>query len=155
MPDKSITKVGSANAPTGRFGQKYLASGIRISMRLWEREQPAEAKLQTAHEYETAGFVIEGKAELHIEGQLVLLEKAILGWCRKAHSTVTKLLKPLLQLKRPARLRRCTAGMSNGSLARDSVPLEPLNRDLSTPWSPHRVQSVRRRISDPFLHAVP
>jgi quercetin dioxygenase-like cupin family protein len=75
MPDKSITKVSSANAPTGRFGQKYLASGIRISMRLWEREQPAEAKPQTAHEYETAGFVIEGKAELHIEGQLVLLEK--------------------------------------------------------------------------------
>jgi quercetin dioxygenase-like cupin family protein len=75
MPDKSITKVSSANAPTGRFGQKYLASGIRISMRLWEREQPAEAKLQTAHEYETAGFVIEGKAELHIEGQFVLLEK--------------------------------------------------------------------------------
>jgi quercetin dioxygenase-like cupin family protein len=55
----------------GRFGQKYLASGIRISMRLWESEQPAEAK----REYETAGFVIEGKAELHIEGQLVLLEK--------------------------------------------------------------------------------
>ena len=44
-------------------------------MRLWEREQPAKAKLQTGHEYETAGFVIEGKAELHIEGQLVLLEK--------------------------------------------------------------------------------
>jgi hypothetical protein len=55
----------------GRFGQKYLASGIRISMRLWESEQPAEAK----RKYETAGFVIEGKAELHIEGQLVLLEK--------------------------------------------------------------------------------
>jgi hypothetical protein len=54
MPDKSITKVSSANAPRGRFGQKYLASGIRISMRLWEREQPAEEKLQTAHEYETA-----------------------------------------------------------------------------------------------------
>jgi quercetin dioxygenase-like cupin family protein len=75
MPDKSITKVNSANAPKGRFGQKYLASGIRISMRLWESEQPAEAKLQTARVYETAGFVIEGKAELHIEGQLVLLEK--------------------------------------------------------------------------------
>jgi len=75
MPDKSITKVSSANAPIGRFGQKYLASGIRISMRLWEREQPTEEKLQTAHEYETAGFVIEGKAELHIEGQLMLLEK--------------------------------------------------------------------------------
>ena len=33
------------------------------------------SQLQTAREYETAGFVVEGKAELHIEGQLVLLEK--------------------------------------------------------------------------------
>jgi hypothetical protein len=45
--------------------------------------------------------------------------------------------------------------MSNSSLARDSVPLEPLNRDLSAPWSPHRAHGVRSRISDPFLHAVP
>jgi len=44
MPDKSITKVSSANAPKGRFGQKYLASGIHISIRLWEREPPGEAK---------------------------------------------------------------------------------------------------------------
>jgi mannose-6-phosphate isomerase-like protein (cupin superfamily) len=40
-----------------------------------EREQPAEAKPQTARDYETVGLVLEGKAELHIEGQLVLLEK--------------------------------------------------------------------------------
>jgi len=32
--------------------------------------------------------------------------------------------------------------MSNSSLARDSVPLEPLNRDLSAPWSPHREHSA-------------
>jgi len=38
MPDKSITKVSSEYAPKGRFGQKYLASGIHISMRLGERE---------------------------------------------------------------------------------------------------------------------
>src|SRR5260370_7872631 len=75
MPDKSITKVSSEHAPKGSFGQKYLASGIHISMRLWEREQPAEAKPQTARDYETVGLVLEGKAELHIEGQLGLLEK--------------------------------------------------------------------------------
>jgi quercetin dioxygenase-like cupin family protein len=75
MPDKSITKVSSADAPKGRFGQKYLASGIHISIRLWEREPPGEAKSQTGRDYETVGFVLEGKAELHIEGQLVLLEK--------------------------------------------------------------------------------
>jgi quercetin dioxygenase-like cupin family protein len=75
MPDKSITKVSSAQAPKGRSGQKYLAAGVHISIRLWEREPPGEAKSQTARDYETAGLVLEGKAELHIEGQLVLLEK--------------------------------------------------------------------------------
>ncbi|MBV8141149.1 MAG: cupin domain-containing protein [Verrucomicrobia bacterium] len=75
MPDKSITKVSSAHAPKGRSGQKYLASGIHLSMRLWEREQSGEAKPPTAREYEVVGFVLEGRAELHIEGQIVLLEK--------------------------------------------------------------------------------
>jgi quercetin dioxygenase-like cupin family protein len=75
MPDKSITKVNAAYSPTGRAGQKYLASGIHISMRLWEREEPSRAKPETARNYETVGFVIDGKAELHLEGQLILLEK--------------------------------------------------------------------------------
>jgi len=44
-------------------------------MRLWEREEPNKAKARTARNYETVGFVIEGKAELHIEGQLVFLER--------------------------------------------------------------------------------
>ena len=32
MGDKSITKVSAATAPRGPMGQKYLASGIRLSM---------------------------------------------------------------------------------------------------------------------------
>jgi quercetin dioxygenase-like cupin family protein len=44
-------------------------------MRLWERERPDETKALTTRDYETVGFVIDGKAELHIGGQLVLLEK--------------------------------------------------------------------------------
>jgi quercetin dioxygenase-like cupin family protein len=75
MADKSITKVSSLHAPRGRGGQKYLASGTVVSMRLWEREEPTEAKPKTSRDYETVGFLIEGKAELHIEDQLVLLEK--------------------------------------------------------------------------------
>ena len=46
-----------------------------MSMRLWESEPPTQAKPESARNYETVGFVIEGKAELHIEGQRVLLEK--------------------------------------------------------------------------------
>jgi quercetin dioxygenase-like cupin family protein len=55
------------------MGQKYLASGIRVSMRLWEDEQPGEPAPATARDYETVGYVIKGRAELHIEGQVILL----------------------------------------------------------------------------------
>ncbi len=71
--DKSVTKVNAAFSPTGAMGQKYLASGVTIGMRLWD-EVPAEAKPAAARDYETVGYVISGRAELHLEGQMVLLE---------------------------------------------------------------------------------
>jgi len=75
MADKSITKVSSAHAPKGPSGQKYLASGIHLSMRFWQNESPTEDKPETARDYETIGFVLQGKAELYLEGQRVLLEE--------------------------------------------------------------------------------
>src|SRR3954452_17886634 len=74
MGDTSITKVNSKYSPKAEIGQKYLASGVRLSMRLWEDEPPAEAKPLTQRDYETVGYVITGRAELHLEGQIVLLE---------------------------------------------------------------------------------
>jgi quercetin dioxygenase-like cupin family protein len=73
MSDTSVTKVNSAHSPKGAMGQKYLASGVHIAMRLWEGEAPGESKLPTQRDYETVGYVISGRAELHIEGQMVLL----------------------------------------------------------------------------------
>jgi quercetin dioxygenase-like cupin family protein len=110
---KASRKSAQSHAPKGRVGQKYLASGIHISMPLWEREQPAEAKPQTARDYETVGIVLEGKAELHIEGQLVLLEKGDSWVVPKGSRHTTRLSKPLLQFRRPAHLRRCTGGTNN------------------------------------------
>ncbi len=72
--DTTVTKVDSRNSPTGKQGQKYLASGVHLAMRLWENEGPAEAKSPVARDYETVGYVVRGKAELHTEGQMVLLE---------------------------------------------------------------------------------
>ncbi len=74
MADTSVKKVDSAYSPTGQLGQKYLASGKSVSMRLWENEQPGEAKEPTARDYETVGYVIKGTAELHLESQVVKLE---------------------------------------------------------------------------------
>ena len=75
MSDTSVQKVMSENSPTGEMGQKYLASGVSVAMRLWENEQPNDDKQSRTREYETVGYVIEGKAELHLEGQKLILEK--------------------------------------------------------------------------------
>jgi quercetin dioxygenase-like cupin family protein len=74
MGDTSINKVNSKYSPRGDMGQKYLASGIRVSMRVWENEPPGEPKTESARDYETVGFVISGQAELYLEGQTVLLQ---------------------------------------------------------------------------------
>ena len=74
MADTTVTKIDSHHSPRGAMGQKYLASGKRMAMRLWENEEPADAKEPTARDYETVGYVVSGRAELQIEGQTVLLE---------------------------------------------------------------------------------
>ncbi|WP_427161767.1 cupin domain-containing protein [Aliinostoc sp. HNIBRCY26] len=74
MTDTSVKKIDSSHSPKGKLGQKYLASGKTVSMRLWENEQAREDKQTSQREYETVGYVINGRAELHIEGQMILLE---------------------------------------------------------------------------------
>lgn len=74
MPDTTVKKIDSTHSPRGDMGHKYLASGKALSMRLWEKEPPADRKAPSRREYETVGFVIAGRAELHVEGQMVLLE---------------------------------------------------------------------------------
>ena len=74
MSDTTVTKVDSHTSPQGQMGQKYLASGKTVAMRLWENEQPGEPKPAQARDYETVGYVLSGKAELHLEGQMVTLE---------------------------------------------------------------------------------
>jgi len=74
MADTTVTKINSKFSPRGDIGQKYLASGKHVSMRLWDHERPGDRKPPTHRDYETVGYVIEGRAELHIEGQMVLLE---------------------------------------------------------------------------------
>lgn len=74
LSDTSVTKVNTRYSPRGKRGQKYLASGVKLSMRLWEQEQPGKAKSATRRAYETIGYVISGRAELEIEGQTIILE---------------------------------------------------------------------------------
>jgi quercetin dioxygenase-like cupin family protein len=72
-PDTTVTKIDSKHSPHGPEGEKYLASGVRVAMRLWEAEQPGDQPT-SARAYEVVGYVLRGRAELHTEGQLVLLQ---------------------------------------------------------------------------------
>jgi quercetin dioxygenase-like cupin family protein len=70
--DTTVIKIDSSRSPRGPSGQKYLASGTRVSMRLWE-EEPNATLVETTRDYEVVGYVLRGHAELHIEHQMVTL----------------------------------------------------------------------------------
>jgi quercetin dioxygenase-like cupin family protein len=74
MSDSTITKVDSAYSPVGKLGQKYLASGKSIGMRLWDEEPGRQKESDETREYETVGYVLEGSAELTLEGQTITLK---------------------------------------------------------------------------------
>lgn len=95
MTDTTVIKVNSESSPKGKMGQKYLASGVNLSMRLWE-ELPGdgEAKPATQRDYETVGYVIEGRAELHLEGQMILLEQGSSWVVPEKASHSYKILEP-------------------------------------------------------------
>jgi quercetin dioxygenase-like cupin family protein len=54
------------------MGQRHLAMSKDMAMRLWE-EDPTDLKPPVRRDYETIGYVISGRAELHSEGQMVTL----------------------------------------------------------------------------------
>src|SRR5690349_4938346 len=73
--DTSVKKVESRHSPQGALGQTYLVAGKSISMRLWREEEPGTPGVETVREYETVGYVISGRAELKLEGQIIRLEE--------------------------------------------------------------------------------
>ncbi len=94
MSDTTVIKVDSKYSPKGPGGQKHLAMGKSLSMRLWENEQPGNLKPEVQREYETVGYVIQGSAELHMEGQVVVL-KAGKSWVvPEGASHAYKILEP-------------------------------------------------------------
>lgn len=74
MADTTVQKVSSAHSPSGDMGQTYLATGKSISMRMWRDQPPGQEKPPRRRDYETVGYVISGRAKLHLEDQTVNLD---------------------------------------------------------------------------------
>lgn len=94
MTDTTIKKIDSDHSPTGEMGQKYLATGISMAMRMWENVPAGQDKEPRSRPYETVGYVISGRAELHAEGQMVLLEPGDSWVVPKGARHTYKILEP-------------------------------------------------------------
>ena len=94
MEDTTIKKIDSRHSPKGEMGQIYLASGKNVGMRLWTDVQPGTDKETRVRDYETVGYVIKGRAELHSEGQMVLLEPGDSWVVPKGARHTYKILEP-------------------------------------------------------------
>ena len=57
MSDTTLKKVEADTSPKGDMGQRYLASGKSVSMRLWVQESADAHKGSSKRNYETVGFV--------------------------------------------------------------------------------------------------
>lgn len=55
--------------------KEILASGADVGLRLWNNEEPTSDKEAHSHIYETVGYVLKGKARLHLEGKVIELEE--------------------------------------------------------------------------------
>ena len=73
MGDSIVIKVDGDSAPRGPDGQVTLATGSRIAMRMWRDEQPGDDKAPVRRDYDCVGYAISGRAELHAEGKLIML----------------------------------------------------------------------------------
>lgn len=102
MAETSARKVSATQTQEGPQGQKLLAKGSQLGMRLWENEPPGLPKPVTRRDYETVGYVLSGRAELHIEEQLIKLEPGDSWVVPRGASHTYKILEPFTAIEATA-----------------------------------------------------
>ena len=70
-----IDTLNEHEAAQGDQGQVLLAAGERVSMRLWRGEAPTGDFVRSTRPYETVGYVLQGVAELELNGATTRLEQ--------------------------------------------------------------------------------
>ena len=99
MADSKITKVRLESAPTGAMGQKYLAEGEHLALRMWDEEPSEDVKPPTSRTYETVGYVVSGHAEVHFNGEVLELEQGDSWVIPQGISHTYKILAPFTAIE--------------------------------------------------------
>lgn len=71
----SIEEIAKGQLTGSDSAKKILASGDNLGLRIWRNEEPTSDKDAHTSDYETVGYVLKGKAELHIEGEVTELNE--------------------------------------------------------------------------------
>ena len=66
QPDGGVDRVAAGSAEHGQMGQRYLAAGSRVGLRLWDEQPTSAGKPEAARDYETVGYVVFGRARLRV-----------------------------------------------------------------------------------------
>ena len=67
-----VKKISTSAAKTGDRGQKLLAAGQDLAMRMWQKPPTSDKDFHT-HDYEVVGYVVKGRAKIHTDGGVVEL----------------------------------------------------------------------------------
>ena len=68
-----IEIIDAEHTRKSKSGERHLAKGRSISMRMWDAEPAGIEKKPMRRPYETVGYVIAGRAEVVIEGEAAML----------------------------------------------------------------------------------
>lgn len=98
MTDRKGLKVSAEQPASGRAGEKHLAFGISVGMRLWE-EQPGEEKPESVREYESVGYMIRGSAQLEVNGETIDLRAGDSWLVPKGARHRYRILEPLAAIE--------------------------------------------------------
>ena len=60
--------VASADATTGARGERFLARGARVALRLWDHKPAGEVAPEHSNAYEYVAYVVSGRLRVRVGG---------------------------------------------------------------------------------------
>lgn len=98
MDKNALHTVNVTEAVAGARGERHLVRGDSMGMRLWIEDGPQE-KPPARRDYETIGYLVDGRAEVEIEGRILRLEPGDSWVVPRGARHTYRIMQPLTALE--------------------------------------------------------